>query len=391
MGRILFGSEFGANLGHIYPMLRLADRLRQRGNHDIIFAVRNPLQATEKIKSHGYKVLQAPFWTVPPIKDINKLPTARYTDVLARQGFGLTGRLENLASAWIDLVETIDADLVIADHSPCLSFAMRGTRPMINMGNGFTLPPSSVEEYPRLQKRADLIVEEKQLLGVFQKAAEKLGIRPLERLPQIFDTEGAFVVTVPEMDAYADLRTEEYVGPIEDHLEPCEGLGPERVFLYMAYTAKGAQKTIEAVKQSGVPATLFVRSAPLEFLNKYQSDKMEMLREPADFSKVIPASSLVIHSGGGGTSTTCMLAGRPQIICPSHLETRLNCAAITRQNVGYRISSESSVDEIATLIKEAVEDIQLQERALHLAKKLDGEDWKNGLDIICDKAEELIA
>ncbi len=390
MGRILFGSEFGANLGHIYPMLRLADRLQKRGQHEIIFAVRNPLQATEKVKSHGYKVIQAPFWTVPAIKDINKLPTARYTDVLARQGFGLTGRLENMASAWIDLVQSMEIDLVIADHSPCLSFAMRGVCPMINMGNGFTLPPSSVDEYPRLQKSANLIVDEKMLLGVFQDAAEKLGVRSIEKLPQIFETEGAFVVTVPEMDAYADMRTEQYVGPIEDHLEPCDDLADPNIFLYMAYTAKGTTKTVEAVKRSGVPATLFVRAAPKEFLDKYQSDKMKMLQEPASFSEVIPASSLIIHSGGGGTSTTCMLAGRPQMIFPSHLETRLNCHSITRQKVGQRISTDTPVDVLAKQIKMAAEDSQLQERALHLAKKLDGEDWKNGLDTICDRAEELL-
>ncbi|WP_025900179.1 hypothetical protein [Sneathiella glossodoripedis] len=217
MGRVLFGSEFGANLGHIYPMKRIADRLHANG-HEIVFAVRNLIQTKRAFKGTDYKLVQAPFWLNLPGKDINRMPTPSYADVMTRQGFGFKENLSGFFGAWADLTELVKPDVVIADHSPGLSAAIRRRYPMINFGNGFTLPPSHLEEYPPVIATGKPLAPQSKLLDIFNEALSGIGAMPLEFLPQIFDTEGQYVCTVPQLDPYASYRKEQQIGPIEDSL-----------------------------------------------------------------------------------------------------------------------------------------------------------------------------
>lgn len=169
MGRVLFGSEFGANLGHIYPMKRIADRLHANG-HEIVFAVRNLIQTKRAFKGTDYKLVQAPFWLNLPGKDINRMPTPSYADVMTRQGFGFKENLSGFFGAWADLTELVKPDVVIADHSPGLSAAIRRRYPMINFGNGFTLPPSHLEEYPPVIATGKPLAPQSKLLDIFNEA-----------------------------------------------------------------------------------------------------------------------------------------------------------------------------------------------------------------------------
>ena len=389
MARILFGSEFGANLGHIYPMLRLADRLAESG-HEILFAVRSLTQAAEKIHARGYQVIQGPYWLPPPVPNLRGMPTPRYTDVLGRQGFGLNNILTSMARGWKDLVDVLKPDVVIADHSPCLSFVTRGRYPMVNFGNGFTLPPSNVKTFPFMLNGTKPLVSESDLLGVFNSAAEELDVQPIKYLPEIFDTEGQYVVTVPELDPYARVRKEGWVGPLEDHVEPSPPVREPQIFLYMAHRAKGAQKLVEAVRLSKIPATLFVRDAPADFYEKYDSPVMKMLRQPADFKEVIPASSLVIHSGGGGTSTTCLLTGRPQVIAPTHLETSLSCRLMQARGVAREVNEKMPLEQIVTVVSKMATDAAIRDKSAELATRLAGEDWGRALEIMVDGIENLL-
>ena len=390
MARILFGSEFGANLGHIYPMLRLADQLRGRGQHEIIFAVRSLTQAAAKIHTRGYPVIQGPYWLPPPAPELNGQPTARYTDVLARQGFGFPGILTSMTQGWKDLVDVVKPDLVIADHSPGLSFATRGRVPMVNFGNGFTLPPSNVKTFPFMLQGTKPLMSETDLLGVFNKVAETVQLKRLDYLPQIFDTEKQYVVTVPELDPYARVRGGGWVGPLEDHVDPCPPAANPHIFLYMAHRAKGAEKIVEAVRLSKIPATLFVRDAPENFYQKYDSDLMKMLRQPADFKEVIPASSLVIHSGGGGTATTCLLSGRPQVIAPTHLETSLSCRLLQARGVAQQVNLKMPLEQLVSIVNKMATDKAVQSRSTELAQRLATEDWGRGIEIMVEGIEELL-
>ncbi len=389
MGRVLFGSEFGANLGHIYPMLRIADRLAENG-HQIIFAVRNLQQTKQALKGRGYQILQAPYWQNPRFRQGN-IATPSYSDVMARQGFGFKDTFAAFFTAWSDLADVVKPDLIIADHSPGLSIAVRGRHPMINMGNGFTLPPSQLETYPSVIAKGAPLVRQDWMRQMFNEVLTENNRPQLEFLPQIFDTEGQYVCTVPHLDPYAQFRTLPQVGPLEDSLDCIAPPKSPHVFVYMAH-GSGAEATVLAtLKTLNVKSTAFVRGAPAKTIDTFHGGNLQMLNQPADFADILPRASLVIHSGGGGTSTACLMTGRPQITFPSHSETSLNSRLMHQQGVAQPVRSTVSQSEMTALLEKVLSNDDMKQASERVAIELNDDKWKQALPTILNHAEEIIA
>lgn len=389
MGRVLFGSEFGANLGHIYPMKRIADRLAENG-HEIIFAARNLVQTKRALKGTNFKLVQAPFWVNLPSRELSRRATPSYADVMARQGFGFKDNLRGFLGAWSDLVQIVKPDLVIADHSPGLSAAIRRRFPMINMGNGFTLPPSNIETYPPVIAKGDPLVPQLKLLEIFNDVLAEIGAAPLERLPQIFDTEGQYVCTVPQLDPYAEHREQVQIGPLEDSLEFKLLPKSDHIFVYMAHEAGPDNMILKALQALNMKTTAYIREARPESIKTFNSSKITMLTQPASFSEIIPRSSLVIHSGGGGTSTACLMTGRPQVTFPTHSETGLNSNLMKRQGCAVSMIGQYDIQQVTNVLSKAIKDPKLKANAQRVALSLDKGNWKNALPTILDHAEQLI-
>ncbi len=371
-------------------MKRIADKLRANG-HEIVFAARNLVQTKRAFRDTDFKLVQAPFWINLPGKEINRLPTPSYADVMTRQGFGFKENLRSFMGAWADLTELINPDVVIADHSPGLSAAIRRRYPMINMGNGFTLPPANIKEYPPVIAKGKPLAPQEKLLEFFNEALAEFGGTPLEYLPQIFDTEGQYVCTVPQLDPYAPYRENVQIGPIEESLKFKALPKKEHVFLYMAHEAGPDNIILKALDSLKIKTTAYVRDARKGTIEAFSDSKnIEMLTKPADFSEIIPKSTLIIHSGGGGTSTACLMTGRPQITFPTHSETGLNSSLMKKQGCAVPVSPQIELKALTKILGAAVKDVKLKANAQRVARTLENGSWKNALDTIVDHAERLI-
>jgi len=389
VARILFGSEFGANLGHIYPMLRIADVLAERG-HEIVFAVRNVPQTQQALKGRAFKVVQAPYWQNSTNPKLKGVATPCYADVMARQGFGHVETLRGMFAAWSNLIKLLKPDAVLADHSPGMSLAARGLVPMINFGNGFTLPPSHIKTYPNVISQGKRLLSQGKMLEIFNDALAADGRGPLAYLPQIFETEGQYVCTVPQLDPYKNYRNFNLVGPLEKSLDFAPLPDAPHVFLYMAHEAGDNNVALEAIKRLGVTATVYLRGASTITLSAYTSDKIEMLSEPADFSVAIPKSSVVIHSGGGGTSTSCLMTGRVQIMFPTHSETMLNSKLMVQAGTAKAVRGSITVDQFAGTLQHLMESSKMKDTALEIAAQLSDGDWHSALTKITTHVEKLV-
>lgn len=389
MARIVFGGEFGANLGHIYPMLRLANALHIRG-HEIVFVCRDVETAHDAVKEKGYSLIQGPVWKNPPLKNIRKIPTPSYADVIARQGFGFKQKLRSMLSAWDDCLAFIKPDLIIADHSPGLSLAVRNTIPMINLGNGFTLPPSEIEEFPNIITSGSPLVSQQNLLQMFNELQDERMKPRLERLPQIFDTEGQFVCTLPQLDPYTEFRKTPVIGPLEDCIAPSPRPISAHIFVYLANEAQDRDTVLESVRSVNLPATAFIRGGQPTLIERFQSEKLKILTSPVEFSEILPTVSLVVHSGGGGTATSCLMAGRPQILLPRQSETGLTARLIEKQGLGRSIKRGASIPEISKMIEGVLNDQDMSARCALAAKEISNGDWGNAADKIVARAEELM-
>jgi hypothetical protein len=319
------------------------------------------------------------------------MSTPSYADVMTRQGFGFKENLRSFCGAWADLTELVNPDVVIADHSPGLSAAIRRRYPMINMGNGFTLPPANIKEYPPVIAKGKPLAPQAKLLEMFNEAIAEFDGTPLEYLPQIFDTEGQYVCTVPQLDPYAAYRENVQIGPIEESLAFKELPKSDHVFLYMAHEAGPDNIILKALDALKVKTTAYVRDARKGTVEAFSDcKKIKMLTKPAAFADIIPKASLVIHSGGGGTSTACLLTGRPQITFPTHSETGLNSSLMRRQGCAVPVTGPLELTALTKLLGTAIKDAKLKANAQRVARTLEKGSWKNALETIVDHAERLI-
>ncbi|WP_169569996.1 glycosyltransferase [Sneathiella limimaris] len=389
MGLVLFGSEFGANLGHVYPMLRLADQLERQG-HEIVFAVRNLVQSKKAIGDRPYKVVQAPFWSNPTSEKIKHLATPSYADVMARQGFGFREIFAAYLSGWCDLIDFVKPDVIIADHSPTLSMSARGRYPLINIGNGFTLPPSHLPEFPAVIAKGKPIVSQKALMDSLNSVLKENGCKQLTVLPEIFDADGQFVCTVPQLDPYDRFRQQPQVGPLEECLKPAAFPSEPQVFLYMAHEAGRDNFILESLKSLHVKATVYLRDAASAVRQKYQSDKITMLDRPGDLTKILPNSSLVIHSGGAGLSTSCLMTGRPQITFPNHSETALNSFLMARHGVALAIKQTIEKAKFTKLLEKALVNEQARANSKGVSEMLAMGNWTQGRQTVIEKVNSLM-
>ncbi len=389
LGRILFGSEFGANLGHIFPLMRVAEKLSKSG-HDIVFAVRNLVQASRVLEGTGYQLIQAPYWHNLQIKDPALKITPSYDDILALQGFGFSDNLHSFLRAWTDLVDIVKPDLVIADHSPCLSLAVRNRYPMINMGNGFTLPPSNMKEFPAVIAEGRALVSQAELLAQFNKVLIRNHRSLLDYLPQIFDTQGQYVRTVPQLDPYTEYRNYAPVGPLEECLNYVPLPKENHVFLYMSHDAGPNNVVLSALQALNLKTTAYIRGATADMHARFAGGNIKLLSKPANFRDLIPSVSLVIHSGGCGTSTTCLMTGRPQIVFPLQAESFLNSRLMQKERVAFPLDVNTRLDDLTDMIEQVVKNSEIKENAKRVALELGRGNWKSALSTITAHAERLI-
>lgn len=147
---------------------------------------------------------------------------------------------------------------------------------------------------------------------------------------------------------------------------------------------------MKALQEVGVKTTAFVRDAHNNTIKAFNQGNIEMLTQPADFSEIIPKASLVIHSGGGGTSTACLMTGRPQITFPTHSETGLNSKLMKEHGCAVPVSNQIELEPLVKLLKKVINESRLKSNATKVAQQLAKGSWKNALDTITEHAEQLM-
>ena len=146
MARILLAWELGDGFGHVSRMLTIAEELRDRG-HDCVFVVRNLEVVAARVQAAGFDVLPAPTQVIRYAASNGRPPTS-VGDILAFIGFAEVERLRPFIKIWTSLVSRLAPDVVILDYAPTARLAIGDACPTIVIGDGFTLPPRSMANFP---------------------------------------------------------------------------------------------------------------------------------------------------------------------------------------------------------------------------------------------------
>jgi hypothetical protein len=248
------------------------------------------------------------------------------------------------AAAWRNRYELLDPQLIVFDHSPTAMLAARGMAVRrIVTGMGFTVP---ADTYPmeslrpwqevgtdRLRQRED------EALRVANAVLKGFGQPALERLGQLYsDVDDALLTTFPELDPYSGRRprTMNYLGPTiaTGGAEPRWPAGSgKRIFIYLRPFA-GVVEVLRFLGRRALPTIAFVDGLASSVPEQCAAPTTRFESRRIDLSMAARDCDLAILNGTGGTTAAMLLAGRPSLQIPIHLEHALNAYAVERMGAG---------------------------------------------------------
>ena len=354
MKTVLLAWELGRGLGHVFTIRRIAARLKLHGLRTVA-AVGN-LASIGVLRGTCDDAVQAPAWPLVRQSAAQRAAqsSATLNDILSSAGLADTAAVHGLLAAWDDIFTRLQPQLVVADFAPIAALAARGRIPLMQVGNGYTLPPDAMRRFPPLHRKMPPQWNEEATLAAVNQAAKSLGRTELARLPQLFSGDARLVQTFALLDPYDLQRLEPVSGPLIDPPPVGRSADAATIFVYLS----GGYDVPESLPGALAPFAASVRvHAPAMSsaqLRELASGGARIDNEPVPLRDVLASARLVVHSGGSGVAAEALAAGVPQIILSSQIEQTLNGQALQRAGVGalvetYDPSNHVSSDLIAAL------------------------------------------
>ncbi|MGD1877509.1 MAG: nucleotide disphospho-sugar-binding domain-containing protein [Kiloniellaceae bacterium] len=371
MARILVGYERGDNLGHYRRLVPVAEALAAQG-HQVTFFLRNPYDCRAEITRNPLPFIQSPDLVAPNPAERGPKKMGSYSDIMVYCGFGRLETLFPAALAWRTIFDQMRPDLIVCDHSPVVCFAAYGRIPVVQVGDGFTIPPAQDDSFPGFQPKKQATVPSEQILAVMNEVQRRLGGPKVPTVTAPLRTAGRLVCTLKGLDPYKDRRQDPVVGPTEGLQAPMPLPKEPRLFAYLGIEHRITAKLLSALKESALPAGAYVRGMTPEAAKKYTRPGLTFYKSPQPIGQMLASATLAIHHGGSGMCLACCSAGRPQLTLPIHEETLLNSQALGRIGVGTTVSAKELEDGGAAKLAEAEAGPRRRERAAIIAAEIAG-------------------
>jgi len=323
MSRILLTWEMGGGYGHLVRLRAIAEPLLKKG-HEVSIALHDPQLAPRYLDDLDLRWLPAPSFTPRPGKP---LALKSFPEILLMQGFGDAESLYSRLRCWQGLYDSLDPELVIYDHSATAMLAFRG-RPakQFALGTGFFNPPR-VSPYPLIRpwlkvETAQLERMEARVLDIANQAAKRAGATTMAQLHELFDIDGTALLTYPEIDHYEDRGDADYWGippnPKGEAVAWPAGDGP-KIFGYLK-PFKTLPALLGQLKARGAPCVIHLPKVPPKLAESLEGSCVRVTDKPVDIEQAAAEADVCICNGGHGTVATMLLAGKPMLILPQHLE-----------------------------------------------------------------------
>jgi UDP:flavonoid glycosyltransferase YjiC (YdhE family) len=359
---VVLAWELGGGMGHVMMLARLAARLRQPDLR-LVAVIKAP-EAAAVLAARGIEVLAAPRWpsaAIPP-EQIAGTSSATMGDILATAGLADAEGLRQLLRAWDEILLRLKPDLVVANLAPAAAIVARGRFPLMQVGDGFTLPPDGVTRFPPLHTMSDPH-DEAVPLAVLNGVLRSRGEPPFDYLPRIFAGEARMVFTFPLLDPYAAQRSEPLHGPLADTSPVASDPDSGAIFAYLSRGYRLHREIPDALLAHARRLRIHAPELSDDQLSALSKAGAMIEREPVAPAPVLASSSLVIHLGGSSLAAEALMAGVPQLVLSMQVEQWLTGAALQRGGVGRLVAAYDAESRIAPEIDAMYEDPAFARRA----------------------------
>ena len=398
MASILYAWEFGANLGHVGAFMPLARALREAG-HSVHWLVTQPAVVGEFLASESFTWLAAP--SVPETQ--RQGPPLTYADILLRFGYADPRALFGLVGGWREAMRLNGAQLVLADHAPTAVLAARTLNiPVMLFSNGFTAPPR-VSPLPNMRPWTEVPghvisqIDQTALVSVNQ-VLRRHGCAQLEHLAELFVVAEEALITFPELDHYADRGPARYWGSL-----PSAGTGircewpagggdnvGSRVFAYLRHECIHHEAVLAALFGSRSSSVIYFPGIATDLQQRYSEPHMKFLSQPADIDQMTQEADLAVTYASLATTTAFLLAGKPLLMLPSHLEQFLVARRVVEMGAGMLINPEQPPGDLRGALEALQSNRSYRENAQAFATKYAAFDQSKVIRNLVRRIDELI-
>jgi hypothetical protein len=369
VARILVGYERGDNLGHYRRLAPVAEALAAQG-HQVTLFLRNPYDCRGAITRNPLPFIQSPDLVAPNPADREPKRMGSYSDIMVYGGFGSLETLFTGGLAWRTIFDRLRPDLIVCDHSPVLCFAAYGRIPVVQVGDGFTIPPAQGDTFPGFQARRQATVPAERIVALMNEVQSRLGGPPVPTVTAPLRTAGRLICTLKGFDPYKDTRLDPVIGPTEGLQAPVPLPKQPRVFAYLGLEHQVTRKLLAALKACDLPAEAYIRGMTAEIAKRFQRPGLIFFKSPQPIDQVLARATLAIHHGGSGMSLACCSVGRPQITLPVHDENLLNTQVLERSGIGEMMTQKDLENDGGARIAAFEADTRRHERAGAIAAEI---------------------
>lgn len=342
MAEILLAWELGGESGHVTRLAEFADVFRARG-HRVTFALKDLSRAEATLGGEAVCV-QAPIW-VPIVSGLPPAVTAAET--LIRFGYLETDGLTGLVRGWCRLYDLVRPDLVFVDCAPTAMLAARVAGvAYASCNQGYSTPPARapLPPYQWWQSPPPEPLEgaEARVLQTVNAVAERLGMRPLDALHEVFRGERDYRSMFAELDHYPDREAGHYYGSVtrigggEPPRWP-SGNGP-RIFVYLRPDYPALDALFDALKRARARVVAFLPGLDDATRERLRSSRVRLAAGPVDLALVRTQCDGVVCHSGLGTVSALLTAGRPLLLLPGHIEQTM--VAMRVQTLGAGLAAD---------------------------------------------------
>lgn len=391
-GTFLLAWEMGAGMGHLANLAPVATRLKERG-HQVVAALRDVSLAPRLFT--GTTFVAAPASHQPAAGAIAE--PSSFAELLFNSGWGDAGTLEGLVGAWRHLYELVAPDVVVTEFSPTALLAARTTSARsVVIGTGFYCPPD-VSPLPDLRPWRNnypdrLRMTEERVLSTVNRTLAKLGAESLSRLSALHaEVDANVFATFRELDHYPERQGATYRGTWArvpgKKLQWPEANGP-RIFAYLR-PFPAFRALLDALRERGCPTVMHLVGVPTEPLVRFGAPNIRFETDPVDIETAARECDLAILYAPHDTTAELLLAGKPLLLVPQHMEQTL-VARNARRLEAARVVSMKDGDEVVTGLREVIEESRFADAARAFADRYAGHDPARVVGEVVDELETLL-
>jgi UDP:flavonoid glycosyltransferase YjiC (YdhE family) len=143
----------------------------------------------------------------------------------------------------------------------------------------------------------------------------------------------------------------------------------KRLFAYLRQECRHHEAALTALRELGQPTVIFFPDAPDALIARFAAPHLVFTREPVDLSRTAQEAAAAITYASLSTTTRFLLAGKPVLLLPWHLEQFLMARRVAEMGAGLFVDPEQPPTGLAAALQRIVAETGFAANAQAFARK----------------------